>query len=190
METFYLQIEGSGWLDLGGGKTVRIRYDGNNGRKYSSVGVHLLKTGRMTKSDLSHASMEKYLNDHPQERQALLNVDARYVFFRIDTSTAGAFAFGDIDHPLTPGRSVATDPKLFPMGSLAWIETVQTVFDENGKSAGTKPLRRFVLSQDEGGAIQGPGRVDFFMGHGKEAQLFATHFWNPGKLYFLVKRKT
>jgi membrane-bound lytic murein transglycosylase len=46
-----------------------------------------------------------------------------------------------------------------------------------------------MLSQDEGGAIQGPGRVDFFAGHGEDAAHFASHFWNKGKLYFLVKKK-
>ncbi len=143
----------------------------------------------MTKAELNHESQRKYLNDHPDERQSLLNVNERYVFFRLDTGPTGAFAYGNIDQPLTPGRSVATDPKLFPKGGLAWIETEQTVFDAQGKSVGTKPLKRFVFSQDEGGAIQGPGRVDYFVGNGPEAERFATHFWFPGKLYFLVKKK-
>ena len=54
---------------------------------------------------------------------------------------------------------------------------------------GTLPLRCFMLNQDEGGAIQGPGRMDIFAGHGKTAKAFATHTWNKGKLYFLVKKK-
>ena len=33
-----LQIEGSGWLDFGKGKVHRVRYDGDNGRRYRSVG--------------------------------------------------------------------------------------------------------------------------------------------------------
>ena len=118
----------------------------------------------------------RYLAGHPKERQALLNVNERYVFFRIDTSTAGAYAYGNIDVPLTPGRSIATDPKLFPKGALAWIDT------------GT--IKRFMVNQDEGGAIQGPGRVDIFAGHGPKAARFATHLWNKGRLYFLVKKKS
>jgi membrane-bound lytic murein transglycosylase A len=175
VDIFFLQIEGSGWLDLGGGQSLRIRYDGNNGKKYKSVGQHLIATGRVRARGFGHKEFVRYMARHPKERQALLNVDERYIFFRIDTSTMSAFAFGNIDVPLTPGRSIATDPKLFPKGMLAWIDV--------------SSLRHFVLNQDEGGAIQGPGRVDVFAGSGPDAERFATHFWYPGRLYFLVKKK-
>jgi membrane-bound lytic murein transglycosylase A len=170
-----LQIEGSGWLDLGKGELRRVRYDGNNGRKYRSVGQYLIATGKIPARTFNRKAFLRYLARHPKERQSLLNVNERYVFFRIDTSTASASAYGNIEVPLTPGRSIATDPKLFPKGALAWIDT------------GT--MRRFMVNQDEGGAIQGPGRVDIFAGHGVSAKTFATHLWNKGKLYFLVKKK-
>lgn len=175
-DIFFLQIEGSGWLDLGVGAPLRIRYDGTNGRRYQSVGQYLIRSGRVKGKALSHAEFARYLKDHPKERQEILNVNERYVFFRTDISTNSAFAFGNIEVPLTPGRSMATDPKLFPKGLLAWIST-------------DKPLARFMLNQDEGGAIQGPGRVDFFAGHDRDAERFATHFWQKGKLYFLVRRR-
>jgi len=178
LDIFFLQIEGSGWLDLGKGKMVRIRYDGDNGRRYRSVGQYMIASGRVHARGFDHNALVRYMKRHPQERQDLLNVDERYVFFQIDTSTTSAFAYGNISQPLTAGRSVATDPKVFPKGALAWID-VQA----------KPPTRRFVLNQDEGGAIQGPGRVDFFAGHGKKAEHLATHFWYPGQLYFLVKKK-
>ncbi|MFA5976157.1 MAG: MltA domain-containing protein [Elusimicrobiota bacterium] len=175
MDIFFLQIEGSGWLDVGDGKPLRIRYDGHNGRKYRSVGQHVIASGRIPAKQFNHAAFLRYMDRHPRQRQALLNVNERYIFFRIDTSSAAPDAYGNIDVPLTPGRSIATDPKLFPKGLLAWIRV--------------GALARFVLNQDEGGAIQGPGRVDFFVGHGTEAEGFATHFWDTGQLYFLIKRK-
>ena len=170
-----LQIEGSGWLDLGNGKQLRIRYDGNNGRKYRSVGQYLITTGKIPADKFNRHVYLQYLASHPQERQSLLNVNERYVFFQIDTSTTSVYAYGNLEVPLTPGRSIATDPKLFPKGALAWIDLGR--------------MKRFMVNQDEGGAIQGPGRVDIFAGHGAEAAAFATHLWNKGKLYFLVKRK-
>jgi membrane-bound lytic murein transglycosylase A len=188
MDIFFMQIEGSGWLDLGKTKALRIRYDGDNGRRYRSVGQYLITTGRMTSGQMSHDEFARYMDRHPKERQKLLNVNERYVFFRVDGSPAGEFAYGNLETPLTPWRSVATDPKLFPKGMLAWIETDQPVFNE-GVSISTAPLTRFVLNQDEGGAIQGPGRVDFFVGSGQRAERFATHFWQRGTLYFLVKKK-
>lgn len=180
MDIFFLQIEGSGWLDVGSGDPVRIRYDGNNGRPYRSVGQHLIATRRIAPKRFSHAEFQRYMDRRPRRRQALLNVNERYIFFRIDPSTAAPYAYGNIEAPLTPGRSIATDPKLFPKGMLAWMRVEKA---EGGS------LRRFVLNQDEGGAIQGPGRVDFFVGSGPEAERLAKRFWNTGRLYFLVKRK-
>lgn len=178
MDIFFLQIEGSGWLDLGNGQMVRIRYDGDNGRRYRSLGQYMISSGLVRAKGFDHKALMRYMKRHPKECQDLLNVDERYVFFQIDTSSMSVFAYGNINQPLTAGRSVATDPKIFPKGLLAWIDV---------QSKPTK--RRFVLNQDEGGAIQGPGRVDFFAGHGKKAEQLATHFWYPGQLYFLVKKK-
>ena len=185
-----LQIEGSGWLDFGKGKIHRVRYDGDNGRKYKSVGQYLISSGRIPAKQFSRQAFLKYLATHEEERQELLNVNERYIFFRMDVSSAGAYAYGNIDVPLTSGRSIATDPKLFPKGILTWIDTTQALVTSHDRVKGSKALKRFMLNQDEGGAIQGPGRVDIFAGHGNKAKLFATHVWNKGKLYFLVKKKS
>ena len=191
-----LQIEGSGWLDFGKGDVRRVRYDGNNGHPYRSVGQYLISSGRIPAKAFSRQAYLRYLAEHPKERQTFLNVNERYVFFRIDTSTAGVYAYGNIDVPLTAGRSIATDPKLFPKGALAWINVGTPVSGFKFQVAGSnlKPETRncpcrFVVNQDEGGAIQGPGRVDIFAGHGMDAKAFATHLWNKGTLFFLVRKK-
>lgn len=173
-----LQIEGSGWLDLGGGERRRIRYDGDNGHKFRSVGQYLISTGRISAKKFNREAFRRYLRQHPKERQKLLNVNDRYIFFRLDTSTSAPYAFGNISVPLTPGRSIATDPKLFPKGALAWVRVSRE-----------SPVKRFMVNQDEGGAIQGPGRVDIFAGGGEAALKFASRLWNKGALYFLVKKK-
>jgi membrane-bound lytic murein transglycosylase A len=178
LDIFFLQIEGSGWLDLGAGQTLRIRYDGDNGRKYVSVGQYLINSHRAKAKGFGHDEFIRYMKNHPQTRQSILNVDERYIFFELDRSTGSAYAFGNISEPLTAGRSIATDPKLFPKGFLAWVTI----------AVPKSTLHRFVFNQDEGGAIQGAGRVDFFTGHGAEAEKLATHLWYPGQLYFLVKK--
>lgn len=188
-EVLDLQIEGSGWLDIGQGELRRIRYDGDNGWKYRSVGQYTIASGRIPAKRFSRRELKRYLATHPKERQNVLNVNDRYIFFRIDTSTASPYAFGNIHVPLTPGRSMATDPALFPKGLLGWVDTQCAVVDPKDKVLGSKPFRRFMVNQDEGGAIKGPGRVDIFAGHGTDAEHFATHQWYSGKLYFLVKRK-
>jgi len=49
---------------------------------------------------------------------------------------------------------------------------------------------RFVLNQDEGGAIKGTGRVDLYCGTGTDAERFAGSIKEQGELYFIVKKKT
>jgi membrane-bound lytic murein transglycosylase A len=47
-----------------------------------------------------------------------------------------------------------------------------------------------VLSQDAGGAIRGPGRVDVFWGRGPEAALAASDMKELGELYVVVPKTT
>jgi membrane-bound lytic murein transglycosylase A len=47
---------------------------------------------------------------------------------------------------------------------------------------------RFVLNQDKGSAIKGPGRVDLFCGFGETAEAIAGSLKEKGELYFLIKK--
>lgn len=178
VEIFFLQVQGSGWLLLPNGDQVRVRYAANNGHPYHSVGGAMIERGIIPKEKFSRKAMVDYLASHPDERQNILNVNPRYVFFKIDRGPTKDRAFGSLNLPLTPGRSVALDPKVFPPGALAWMETV-----------GKYRVKRFVLNQDEGGAIKGPARMDYFAGSGDEAERYAVGFWEKGRLYFLVKKR-
>ncbi|HOW28472.1 MAG TPA: MltA domain-containing protein [Elusimicrobiota bacterium] len=178
LDVYFLQVEGSGWLHLPDGKTVKIRYAGHNGHPYRSVGLYLVERGVYTKEEMNRDRLKEYLGNHPRDVREILDYNPRYVFFRLDRSDASPRTFGSIHVPLTPGRSIATDPALFPRGGLAWIRT-------DGKVA----LSRFVFSQDEGGAIKGPGRVDVFCGGDDGAERRAVDLWETGELYFLVRKK-
>lgn len=177
VHVFFLQVQGSGWLRLPDGKRLRVRYAGNNGHPYNSVGGHLIATGVLPKEKFSRRSMVAFLENSPQ-RQRYLNVNPRYVFFQIDRGANREKVFGSINAPLTEGRSVATDFSLFPAGALGWMETREDI-----------PVARYIVNQDEGGAIKGPGRVDFFAGGGPGAEAFAVSFWEKGRLYFLAPRR-
>lgn len=177
VHVFFLQVQGSGWLRLSDGKRLRVRYAGNNGHPYKSVGGHLIATGVLPKEKFSRRAMVALLESSPK-RQHYLNVNPRYVFFQIDRSVNREKVFGSINAPLTGGRTVATDFSLFPAGALGWMETREDI-----------PVARYIVNQDEGGAIKGPGRVDFFAGGGPEAESFAVSFWEKGRLYFLAPRR-
>ena len=181
---YFLQVQGSGKADLGDGNIVSVLYDGQNGRPYKSIGKVLIDRGAMTRENMSMQALREYLRTHPDEMSEILNQNQSYVFFRMDMGPS----LGNIGVPLTPGRSIATDARLFPKGGLAIIITQKPVI-ENGLIREWLPFTRFVMNQDTGGAIRGPGRVDLFCGHGAEAELTAGYMQQEGELYFLVRKQ-
>ncbi len=184
VDIYVLQVQGSGKVDLGDGNILSVLYDGANGRPYKSIGRYLIDTGAMTKENMSMQAIREYLRTHPEKLRGILNENPSYVFFRLDTGPS----LGNISVPLTPGRSIATDSKLFPKGALGFISAQKPVI-ENGAIKAWVPFTRFVLNQDTGGAIKGPGRVDVFFGFGPDAELTAGNFQHEGELYFLMRKK-
>lgn len=183
VDIYFLQVQGSGKADIGNGDIVSILYDGHNGRQYKSLGKLLIDKGVIAKENMSMPAIREYLRAHPDELMPLLNQNPSYVFFRMDMGPS----LGNINVPLTPGRSIATDSKLLPKGALALLETQKPII-ENGAIKEWVPFTRFVMNQDTGGAIKGPGRVDLFWGQGKEAELAAGSMQQEGKLYFLLRK--
>jgi membrane-bound lytic murein transglycosylase A len=184
VDIYLVQVQGSGKADLGNGGMVGILYDGQNGRPYRSIGRYLIDTGAIPKENMSMPAIREYLRAHPDELFTILHQNQSYVFFRIDKGPA----VGNIGVPLTPDRSIATDYRLFPKGALALIRTEKPVIGEDGKVKEWTAFTRFVLNQDTGGAIRGPGRVDLFWGRGREAELAAGYQQQEGKLYFLLRK--
>jgi membrane-bound lytic murein transglycosylase A len=128
-------------------------------------------------------AIRAWLAANPADLARVLHHNESYVFFRYrDSPPVGSFGV-----PLTPGRSIATDARLFPPGALAFVRTERPTAAAAGKVEWT-PVSRFVLNQDTGGAIRGPGRVDVFWGRGVEAELAAGLMKQPGELYFLVPK--
>jgi membrane-bound lytic murein transglycosylase A len=185
VDIYFLQVQGSGKADLGDGNIVSILYDGQNGRPYKSIGKYLLDRGVIPKEAMSMQLIRQYLRDNPEQLASILDQNPSYVFFRMDRGPS----VGNIGVPLTSGRSIATDSRLFPKGALAIISTTKPVV-EDGAIKQWIPFTRFVVNQDTGGAIKGPGRVDLFWGEGPEAELRAGSMQQEGELYFLVRKKS
>jgi len=185
LDRFFLQVQGSGRVVLEDGRAVRVLYAGKNGHPYSSLGRWLVAQGKMRAGEVSLESIRAYFEAHPEEREAALAVNASYTFFRLGEGGP----FGNTGAALTPRRSIATDAALFPGGALCLIRTDKPLFGEEGEVKAFEPFDRFVLNQDTGGAITGPGRVDLFFGPGAEAARDAGQMQQVGTLYFLVPRK-
>lgn len=185
VDVYFLQVQGSGKADLGDGTVLSVLYDGQNGHPYRSIGKRLIDIGAVTKEDMSMQAIRRYLKDHPDQLEEVLDANPSYVFFRLDVTPS----VGNIGVPLTPGRSLATDSRLFPKGALALIRTERPVISGDGGITGWVPFTRFVLNQDTGGAIRGAGRADLFWGQGRDAAISAGSMKQEGELYFLVRKK-
>lgn len=185
VERFFLRIQGSGRIRLINGEYVRLGYAAKNGRPWGAIGRLLIEKGLIPKEAMSMQAIRRYLKQHPEEMAEIFSYDPSYVFF----SKVEGGPFGNIAVALTPGRSVATDSTLFPKGALAFIECQKPVFAKDGVILGWAPFGRYVLNQDTGGAIRGPGRVDLFWGSGPFGRIAAGHLKHPGALYFLLVKE-
>ena len=182
VDLFFLQIQGSGKIHLNTGPTINFHYDTSNGQPYRSIGNLLIEKGKIPKDQMSMQKIRAYLHEHPEEIETVLYYNPSYVFFNIVKEGP----LGCINVNLTPGRSIATDKTIFPLSALAFIETKKPLIDGAGQIHAWIDCKRFVLNQDTGGAIKGPGRVDLFWGNGTYAEIAAGYMQHPGNLYFLI----
>lgn len=179
---FSLMVQGSGLLRFEDGRVVNVNYAGQNGQPYVGLGKALVADGRLPAAQLSMPGIQAYFTRHPGQLHGYLNRNPSYVFFRL--APEGPFGVDGI--PLTAGRSIATDKRLFPSGAIAYIRYPHATFDARGRVTGFEPSGRFVLDQDTGGAITGPGRVDIFFGGGDEAARRAGTLNGDGRLSVLL----
>jgi membrane-bound lytic murein transglycosylase A len=138
----------------------------------------------LTREEMSMQAIRRYLTEHPEVIEEVLNHNPSYVFFE----EVGDGPLGSLGVLLTAGRSVALDPKVYPRGALGFISCRKPVADARGDITGWVPFSRFILNQDSGGAIKGAGRADIFWGSGPYAELAAGHLKHEGELYFLMKK--
>jgi len=188
VDAFVLHVQGSGQVRLADNTVRRVQYAAKNGRDYRSIGRYLVEKGILPLEEVTMPRIVSYLQEHPEEQLEVLRHNDSFVFFRWGDDSAGG-PQGCLGEPLTPGRSVALDQGCFPPGILGFVKGRKPRVDEGGTIVGWEPLQRFVLNQDTGSAISGPGRLDLFWGAGQYAEVAAGNMKHPGTLYFLVKKK-
>ena len=182
VDVFFLQIQGSGKVFLNTGEVINVHYHGTNGRPYRSIGRLLIEEQKIPKEEMSMQKIRSYLQAHPEEMAPVLNYNPSYVFFKLESEGP----LGYINVLLTPGRSVALDRRIFPPAALVYIQAKKPAVNSAGQIDSWIDCNRFVLNQDTGGAIRGPGRADLFWGNGPYAEIAAGHLAHTGKLYFLI----
>ncbi|PKN53019.1 MAG: hypothetical protein CVU55_03515 [Deltaproteobacteria bacterium HGW-Deltaproteobacteria-13] len=183
VELFSLHIQGSGKIKLEDGTMLTVGYAQTNGRPFRSVTKFMLEGGKISSSEATYRH-EFLRGKSDQEIYDVLSHNERYTFFRfLDKDPVGS-----LGEPVTPDRSIATDPEYFPEGALAFIRLRKPVFDSEGNAKERIDFSRFVLSQDKGNAIKGSGRVDIFCGFGTKAEYTAGTLKEKGELYLLIKK--
>ena len=180
IELFFLQIQGSGVIELPNGDLFRVNYADQNGHPYRAIGRILL--GEIPREKMSLKALKEYLYDHPERVQEILNYNPSYTFFR---HIPGNGPLGNIEVPLTPQRSIAMDHRLVPKGGLVFYETNLP----SEVSPSKEILQKFAVVQDTGGAIRGHGRADIFWGRGIPAEKIAGPMKEKGRVFLLVARK-
>ena len=178
VDLFFLQIQGSGQIQLESGERLRLGFADQNGHAYRSLGRHLADRGELAIEQASMQGIKAWAQANPEKLADALNSNPSYVFFRISESAEGPI--GALGVPLTAGYSIAVDPRFVPLGAPVFLATTMPL--------STQPLERLVAAQDTGGAIRGAVRADYFWGTGEAAGAQAGRMRQQGAMWLLWPR--
>lgn len=187
VDAFFLEIQGSGRVQLRDGSMLRIGYADQNGHPYRAIGRSLVDRGALRIEEVSAPAIRRWLRDNPAQAAEVMRTNPSMVFFRelppaapVAPGEPEAGPPGSLGVPLTAGRSLAVDRAAVPLASLVWLDTAHPV---DGL-----PLRRVMAAQDTGGAITGAIRADYFWGFGTDAERAAGEMRARGRLWVLWPR--
>ncbi|NMG43619.1 transglycosylase [Aromatoleum toluvorans] len=181
IDLFFLQVQGSGRVELPDGSQVRIGYADQNGHPYQSIGRWLVNQGELPLEKASMDGIKSWAKSNPGRLAELLHSNPSYVFFKEMPASNGG-PTGALGVPLTAGRSLAVDPRTIPLGAPVFLATTTPNSD--------RPLRRLMLAQDTGGAIKGAVRADFFWGPGPDAGAQAGRMRQQGRMWVILPNES
>ena len=182
VDLYYMQVQGSGYVEYPDGSKELFSYNGSNRHPYLSIEKYIMERPDLEIPNLSIRGIRKYLLNHPELTDTILFQNPSYTFFITQqTEPSGA---GNV--PLTAGHSIAVDRRYIPLGSC--LIAAFPIFD-NKLQRVVDHEYRLLVAQDVGGAIRGPGHVDFYTGIGDEAARAASNLKAFGKLWLLLPVK-
>lgn len=185
VELFFLQIQGSGQIELARGERLRLGYAEQNGHPYRSMGRYLIQRGELTLEQASMQGIKAWAAANPQKLRDALDFNPSYVFFRelpppLAMPGTPDGPLGSLGAPLSAGYSVAIDPRWVPLGAPVFLATTMPL--------SSQPLHRLMAAQDTGGAIRGAARADFYWGSGNDAGTLAGRMRQQGRMWILWPR--
>lgn len=176
IDLFFMQIQGSGRLNLPDGSVMRIGYAQQNGRAYVPIGRLLRERGQLAPDNISLQTIQAWMRAQPDRGRALMRENPSYVFFR---ELTGPGPLGSLGLPVTPRGTVAVDPSYVTYGAPILLSRMS-----DGRADG------LWVAQDTGGAIRGANRFDTFWGAGPDAEGIAGGMQAKGRALLLLPRGT
>ena len=162
---FFLQIQGSGRVVFDDGSAARIGYAGENGRPYTAIGRTLIAEGALSRENVSLQTIRAWLLANPARAQSVMEGNESYIFF--GQKPLGDVALGStgaLGVALTPGASMAVDPRIHALGAPFYLE-----------AGGPDPVRGLLVAQDIGGAIRGISEMTSSVASAIEEQTATTN---------------
>ena len=181
VDVFFMQIQGSGRIELPDGQKIRITYDGKNGYPYTSIGRHLLDQGQFQPEKMSLKALTAWLKADRERAQPVMWQNQSYVFFRELKGAEAEGAMGVLGIALQPGRSLAVDTAFHAIGMPIYVTAPQLTH-----ATKTGGFARLMVAHDVGSAIKGPERGDIFFGSGDTAGSTAGITKHPGHFFVLL----
>jgi membrane-bound lytic murein transglycosylase A len=183
VDVFFMQIQGSGRIKLPNGSMVRLSYDGKNGHPYTSIGRYLIDSGELSADKMSLDALAQWLSADVERGRRVMWQNKSFVFFRELKGAEAGGALGVLNIPLTPGRSLAVDAGVHPIGLPIYV--VSSTLMHAQPSGG---FNRLMVAQDVGSAIKGVERGDIYFGSGPAAAKLAGVTKHAGNFYVLLPR--
>ena len=186
IEAFMIHVQGSARIRLSNGATVRLTYDGRNGRPYASLGALLIRSGRINPDEMSLERLkacvrEMGVGSGQAGRKAMWRNES-FIFFKHNVDLRDSDGpIGAASVSLAPLSSIAIDRTIWPYGLPYWIGAAIPARDDDY-------LFRIVIGQDTGSAIIGAARSDIFFGWGADAGRRAGNVRRKGSMFVLLPR--
>lgn len=178
LDAYIAHVNGSAWIKLPDGHRQLFAYAGKNGREYSSLRQALVAQGAIESTAPGLASLRAWASATPEPKvQDMLRRNDSFVFFVPSTGVPT----GSLGVPVTGGRSLATDKRLFPPGAPVLVDAALP----DGPGGRPRAQVRLMFDQDTGGAIRTAGRADVYVGSGQAAERAAGEVVTEGQLYYL-----
>lgn len=181
VDVFFMQVQGSGRIQLPDGEKVRVTYDGKNGYPYTSIGKVLIADGQLTAEEMSLKSLKGWLKADKDRAKPVMSKNKSYVFFKELSGRDAKAPMGVMNIPLQTGRSLAVDTTYYAIGTPIYVDAPRITH-----AAKSGVFRRLMVAHDVGSAIKGTERGDIYFGSGSAAGRLAGVTKQPGHLYALL----